>query len=112
MNCAECRGACCEEMALREVDVRIHADALRWLRLHSDPAANTRGWLTFEVRCGALSQDGRCNVYEDRPAMCRYYPAGGQDCLDTVKRRRTADDYRRIRGPEDPARIHDQEAAA
>jgi Fe-S-cluster containining protein len=42
----------------------------------------------FEARCTALTKEGRCSIYEERPLTCELYPLGGQPCLETIKRRR------------------------
>jgi Fe-S-cluster containining protein len=85
-------------------DLRLpDGDAVRWLALHATP---TPGYLEFECRCTKLTADGRCGIYEDRPLVCKVFAPGGADCLDTVRRRRTPEQYLRIRDAGDPERIH------
>lgn len=109
MNCETCRGACCESFTIPAADVSAPGnDERRWLELH---ALVTRGplggrELTFECRCRALTADGRCGIYEARPKMCRDYQPGGAWCLAVVRARRTPEEYSRIRGPQDPPRLH------
>jgi len=87
------------------------ADARRWVELH---AARTHATLRegrlleFEVRCTKLTAEGRCGIYETRPMVCKTYRAGGPECLATVRARRTAAEYERIREDGDPERIHDE----
>jgi hypothetical protein len=38
--------------------------------------------------------------------VCRVFEPGGFDCLDTVRARRTAEQYQRIRDDGDPERVH------
>lgn len=101
MNCAECRGACCEEFALELADVRMPTpDVHRWLMAHAEQEDD--GAIRFECRCRHLTPAGRCDIYADRPNVCRVYQPGGTDCLETVGRRRTLGDYQRIREASDP----------
>jgi Fe-S-cluster containining protein len=104
MDCLECRGACCEDFHLT-IRVPEGPDAQRWLELHAvhiDSRKPGPPQLRFDCRCTALTTDGRCGIYLDRPVQCRLFQPGSPDCLDTVRRRRTRQDYRRIRGEHDP----------
>lgn len=115
MKCSECRGACCEEVIIPRCAVTMpDDDAVRWFELRGEyaPLELLEGielpeaGLRLEVPCTKLTEDGRCGIYEERPNVCAAYEAGGADCLDTVRRRRTPEDYQRIRDPEDPEVIH------
>jgi len=86
-----------------KADVRLPDDERRWLELHAETSVLE---MRFECRCTALTPEGRCGIYEARPMMCRTYRPGGADCLDTVRRRRTPEDFARIREAGDPERIH------
>lgn len=98
MKCSECRGACCESVL---VPLPPPApDRARWLALRG--IGLVAGFHEFPVRCTALTDAGRCGIYEDRPVLCRVYEPGGADCLQTVQLRRTPDDYQRIRDVTDP----------
>ena len=77
VSCNTCRANCCklEVILMGEDDVPgalIHID--RWgghvmARLDD-------GW------CAALDRDTMlCGIYEQRPAVCRDYELGGNDCL-------------------------------
>ncbi|MCG3774250.1 MAG: hypothetical protein JW395_1068 [Nitrospira sp.] len=111
MKCEECRGACCESFTTEIAVNPPSADAQRWIRLHSSAVppkfhkdafavtvAETNAWeeLTFECRCTKLTPEGRCGIYEDRPLICELFIAGSRRCLETVKQRRTVEDYQRI----------------
>lgn len=113
MKCGECRGACCESICIPLFDnptgnFMINENN-RWLAAHGtlDPAKETIGdRVKLEVRCNKLTDKGECGDYEKRPLPCVLYEPGGPDCLATVKARRTAEDYQRIRDDRDPRTIH------
>ena len=110
MKCELCRGACCETFSLPIVETLpiagdvIQVDLNRWLTLHATVGAEK---LTFECRCMKLTDDGRCGIYDRRPVVCRTYLAGGADCLEAVRTRRSQLEYSRIRDDGDPVVIGD-----
>lgn len=57
--------------------------------------------------CRALSTDGRCEIYHDRPLVCAVYPVGGPDCLQSIQQMRTPSEYAHIRDSWDPPIIHE-----
>lgn len=81
-------------------------DAQRWLELHAT-VENFGPKLTFECRCTKLTSEGRCGIWEDRPMVCELFIAGGKQCVDTVRLRRTPEQYQLIRGEDDPLTIHE-----
>lgn len=85
MDCAVCGGACCEGPIIRE-PIYPDADTRRWLQLRVTPHGG----------CAALSASGRCEIYEDRPHVCKVYPVGGPDCVATIKARRTPEQQAKI----------------
>ena len=93
-NCIVCRGACCETFSIPLSFKEPKDDVSRWLRLHGNK--NERHSLEFECRCTVLSPEGTCLIYEDRPNVCKVYPAGGRDCLSTLKARRTPEEIEKI----------------
>ena len=104
MNCKVCKGACCESFSM-EVEMRpSNKDGQRWLELHAIKVEEQLiiNRLTFECRCTKLTSEGRCSIWEDRPMICELYIAGGRQCLETVKARRTPEEYSKIRGEDDP----------
>ena len=105
MNCAICRGACCETIV---IPLSADADTNRWVLLHgiSQGGILSSVKVSLNCRCTALTVEGACSIYEDRPDLCRIYPAGGPACLDVVRVRRTAEEYEAIRDEGDPERIH------
>lgn len=103
MLCDRC-GACCEEFFLPAAHVfATDSDHGRWLRLHANIARETWGEeMRFECKCTALTAEGKCGIYNERPEMCREFEPGSNDCVETVRRRRTPEQYARIRGEGDP----------
>lgn len=89
VTCAECRGACCEELRTPSGPRWAWMPWTRgWLRARGlDPATVAMG-VTMAMVCPHLGPDGRCQCYEDRPLVCMAYPEGGPDCLEVQRRRR------------------------
>ena len=103
MKCHVCKGACCEVFELDPLEVRFaDLDHRRWFGLH---ALELEPRMLFECCCTELAVNGSCSIYDSRPQMCRDYPAGGSDCLKTVKDRRTAREYKKIRDDQDPVSL-------
>lgn len=98
MNCAGCRGACCEVITLPHFAGKgvFTQDSNRWLELHGRPVqienvfGQTAPGVELEVVCRELTPGGQCGIYgeDNRPIACQVYPAGGKDCRSVVKRRR------------------------
>lgn len=78
-------GACCTDLFLSSVHGNSEVDSpmsfdraehwamrerLPFRPLAQNPDGKWRWW------CTALTPEGRCSVYEDRPALCRSYSAG------------------------------------
>jgi Fe-S-cluster containining protein len=104
VKCLECRGACCESFSIPLSDIRPPgADERRWIELHGKKGATH---LEIEAPCTNLTADGRCCDYENRPLVCVFYMPGSPHCLDTVRKRRTPEQYQRIREAHDPKEIH------
>ncbi len=101
MDCEKCRGGCCREFAVPFTGVKTDED--QWIAHHG---TLRDGWIYFECPCRKLSPEGRCSIYATRPDICKRYPPGGPDCLETVRRRRTATEYAAIREASDPESIH------
>ena len=94
MDCLACGGACCEEFFIRTQDLGLPSyDVRRWVTLHGDPSPE---YLRLECRCTALTDSGWCGIYASRPDVCRAYRPGGEDCLETLHRRRTPEQRERI----------------
>lgn len=108
MDCQKCAGACCSDVMIPTQHVYTpDADTARWLRLHAVAVDTIAGeQLRFEARCTALTPEGACGIYEDRPTVCREFMRSSSDCLDAVRRRRTPEQYQAIRESIDPETIH------
>ena len=95
MNCKICRGACCEEfsteLAMFPPKPASWDDARYWFTLHATKVEAAR--FTFECRCTKLTSEGRCSIYEDRPLICELFIPGSIECLETVRRRRTPEEF-------------------
>lgn len=101
--CATCRGACCEEMYVK-VEPRDYFDA-EWLEARLGPRIARRclpsapgGCAILEVileeRCPHLTEGalgGLCGIWgeeQGQPAACRLAPVLGDECRDSLRRRR------------------------
>jgi hypothetical protein len=106
MDCLACGGACCETMILPVGAVRFPSpDAKAWFMLHGSTDGSR---VELECRCSALTPDGKCGIYTslERPKTCADFRPGERGCIETVRRRRTPEQYILIRGAADPERIH------
>jgi Fe-S-cluster containining protein len=79
--CEICKGACCESIIVKAPE----GDEGRWLTLHGQ--ALGFGRVQLETPCAKLC-GGKCSIWKDRPLLCQAYPVGGDNCRETVKRRR------------------------
>lgn len=104
MNCAICRGACCESVTLGFDMDALPLDTRRWVLLHVEGVNGQQ--MTFPSPCKELTAEGRCGIYDDRPTLCQVFAVGGPECLTTVKVRRTPTEYALIRDAGDPERLH------
>lgn len=121
MKCLTCQGACCESFSLPfhaaqlqagdpvsqdiNVFIALHAEAgtdLVEAIANHEESADLDDRLEFSCACKALTEEGACAIYDNRPMVCRTYQAGGPDCLATVKERRTREQYEAIRDEDDP----------
>jgi len=81
IDCTAC-GRCCEDLCPRLTEqeqdrlatrLGVTTDELRERYLVRGPEPDEPAWRMRDAPCPFL-QDGRCRVYEDRPAECREYP--------------------------------------
>lgn len=105
MKCEECHGACCESFIASIQIFPYSRDAQHWLELHGEPVKLLAHQKEYECRCTKLTPEGKCSIWLKRPLVCRYFIAGSLDCLQTVKKRRTSEDYQRIRDTKDPQKL-------
>lgn len=81
--CELCRGACCESIVLNVPT----GDVGVWLRYHGEPVGIHGQQVELATPCRMLC-DGKCSIWQHRPANCANYQVGSPACRDTVKRRR------------------------
>lgn len=80
--CEVCRGACCESLV---IETSIHPKVDEWLQARGTILINSR--VEIETQCPSLTS-GKCSRYITRPEICKEYMVGGDECRETIKRRR------------------------
>jgi Fe-S-cluster containining protein len=103
MKCYECQGACCETIILELRWMPPSPATVEWLAVHSINVDGDSYELPY--RCQMLDTNGSCKIHSDRPLVCELYIPGGEHCLDTVKKRRTPEEYQQIRDDSDPKEL-------
>lgn len=76
-RCIECRGKCCMgTIDVYSTDEVFYDDTLVW----EDPNKKyDRTMQMVDGHCIAL-KDGKCSIYEKRPAVCRAFEVGSRCC--------------------------------
>lgn len=82
--CEHCTGVCCRYIALpiEKPKTRRDFDDIRWYVMHQGISVFCEDgdwYVQIAARCENLLPDNRCEIYEDRPAICREYKAGECD---------------------------------
>jgi Fe-S-cluster containining protein len=80
--CELCRGACCEAFL---ININISSDFNKWLSFHGEEMGKSR--FLFELKCCNL-KNGKCDIYEDRPEMCKEFGVGSEECQYAITRYR------------------------
>ncbi|MCC7325533.1 MAG: YkgJ family cysteine cluster protein [Burkholderiales bacterium] len=82
VNCAACAACCCR------LEVLLTGDDDVALRLTvDDPRGGTSMRRFDDGWCAALDRDTlRCAIYARRPALCREFAEGGDDCIEQRSR--------------------------
>lgn len=80
-QCLRCAAKCCGYFALPidEPEDRKDFDDIRWYLLHEAVSVFVEDgdwYIQIDSRCSALTAEGLCSIYEDRPRICRKYKAG------------------------------------
>ena len=76
-KCDLCTNSKCCTYVTQQIDTpksKYDFEILLWQVSHEGVGAykDEDGWFVmFEARCNHLSFDGRCNIYHDRPTICR-----------------------------------------
>ena len=86
-TCFECGAQCCRHVAV-QIDrpaCKRDYDSIRWYLMHHNVNVFVDldgDWmLEFITPCTMLDGNNRCSRYEERPRICRDYPASGDDCV-------------------------------
>lgn len=74
-KCLGC-GACCKYLTFTPAS--SHVWVKDWLEAHGVEllANGEHEMLKFNIPCKNLLESGKCNIYEDRPSVCRIFPIG------------------------------------
>ena len=88
-DCLTCRGACCEDLVFPVAGLAPATREFMKVRTQLVQLTASEKGFAIPVRCPQLGQQGLCQCYDERPLVCAVYPAGGEACLETLKRRRT-----------------------
>lgn len=77
-QCMSCGGKCCSYFALpiEEPEDMKDYDDIRWYLLHEGVSVFVEDgdwFIQIDNRCKALTVDGMCEIYQDRPRICRKY---------------------------------------
>lgn len=76
--CEKCVGLCCRYLAL-PIDTpktKGDFDDVRWYLAHEGISVFVEEgdwYINIANRCKYLTKDNRCDIYEDRPRLCRGY---------------------------------------
>jgi len=82
-RCLQCGAKCCRYFALPIETPKTlkDFDDVRWYLLHEGTSVFVEDgdwYLQLDNRCEALTPEGLCRAYEDRPRICRKYK--DKDC--------------------------------
>jgi Fe-S-cluster containining protein len=83
-QCASCDAKCCRYFCL-QIDTPEDYDEyenIRWYLCHEGVTVHVDEgdwYLSISNPCRKLRGDGRCEIYEDRPLICRSYSPDGCD---------------------------------
>jgi len=102
--CEKCQGACCEAICIDTLPLALSSDFQRFLEFRTTPQirevdGKQKLMRLFEVPCRMLI-NGKCNVYNQRPMLCKVFKPGGVDCITTIVSRRGPEKAREILGEE------------
>lgn len=90
--CDQCRGACCEDLAIgleglppNRLEFLTFRGIARQVVLPDGRAIHA---MLIPHRCQHLTPDGRCDAYDQRPQVCRDFEEQGPTCRAVIRRRR------------------------
>ncbi|MBD3242136.1 MAG: hypothetical protein GF331_16210 [Chitinivibrionales bacterium] len=85
-TCKRCGAHCCRHVAMH-IDTptcKRDYDNIRWFLMHENVnilVDHENDWLVeFITPCANLKSDNTCGRYEQRPRVCRTYPAPDEEC--------------------------------
>jgi uncharacterized protein len=85
-TCAECGARCCRHVAM-SIDKPVckrDYDNIRWFLMHKGVSVfvdHDGDWVVqFLADCRYLGTSHECTRYEERPRVCRDYPAPDDEC--------------------------------
>lgn len=97
-TCDRCNAICCRHVAI-EIDrptTKREYENVIWYLLHEGVSVfvedDRRWFVEFSTPCSALSPQGRCTRYDERPQICRNYAAA--DCVRNAPRYRPVHEFR------------------
>ena len=76
-TCEECKQECCRSVIVEVDEPTTKGDweDIKWQVAHKNVKVirdNEQAWcIEFLTDCNHLAEDGKCKIYEKRPAMCR-----------------------------------------
>ena len=76
--CEKCAGLCCRYIALpiETPTERQEFEDIRWYLAHEGISVFVEGddwYINMATRCKYLNKDNMCEIYENRPKICRKY---------------------------------------
>ena len=82
--CDRCTALCCRYFALPidSPDTPSDFDDIRWYLAHENVHVfieDDEWFISMQTRCQHLQDDNRCDIYEDRPHICREYSTDNCD---------------------------------
>ncbi len=84
--CDRCSGSCCRYVAIEIGRPRSKGDYdyIRWYLLHKNVNVfidHERKWFVeFRTPCEEQREDGLCDIYDERPKICRDYGNTDGEC--------------------------------
>jgi len=79
VDCLECDGECCKKLAIEvdEPETEEDFDDVKWYLYHEGVSVfqdKNKVWcVLFDTKCKHLDENGKCEIYEKRPPVCREY---------------------------------------
>ncbi|PKL40417.1 MAG: zinc/iron-chelating domain-containing protein [Spirochaetae bacterium HGW-Spirochaetae-1] len=84
--CRDCGGKCCQYIAI-EIDrptTKKGYDFIRWYLLHKNTNVfvdhDSKWHVEFRTECEEQESQGRCEIYDRRPKICRDHGIEEGDC--------------------------------